>query len=60
MTSTDELFQRWHDDLTAKLRAELAPRERSWVEDVYEKHDVVPPARAPFFPVGAASGILRA
>ena len=38
--SERSVFQGWYDDLTAKVRDELSPRERLWVEGVYEERDV--------------------
>lgn len=32
------VFQRWYDDLMAGKKIELTPRERSWADDVYERH----------------------
>jgi hypothetical protein len=34
------VFQRWYDDLSRNTIVELTPRNRLWVEAVYEQHDV--------------------
>lgn len=34
------IFQRWYDDISSGKSAELAPRDRLWVEVLYEQHHV--------------------
>ncbi len=36
--SEQRIFQGWYDDIMGGKRVSLTPRERSWADDLYEKH----------------------